>query len=162
MDFSDVLSKLAEHDSDLAKLKQGKADLLTLGKVEKLMVRDMLIFMYTSYQREVINAVLKKARRHSNNHEAIVNFVSKRIQKTHIDTESLSSLLGLLLPKYAAKFNIALQDNKSTTAYNNIINGRINVAHRQGDNVQIGSLAEVRTSHQQAERLLASFESSMW
>jgi hypothetical protein len=110
----------------------------------------------------VVEVVLKKVKRHSDNHEAIVNFVRRKIEETNIDTFALKKLLKQLLPSYASNLEFALKDRETTSAYMNIITGRIDVAHHQGNNLQIGSLVEIAEAHVHAQRLLQSFESCMY
>ncbi len=162
MPFSDVKDRLDEDNQVLDALKKSKVDLLTISKLENMMVRDLLIVMYTAYQELIVEAVLKKVKRHSNNHEAIVNFVRRKIEETNIDTFALKKLLMQLLPSYASNFEIALEDRETTSAYMNIITGRINVAHYQGNNLQIASLVEIEEAHNLAQRLLQSFENCMY
>jgi len=162
LDFTEVIARVDEDTKILETLKARQIDLRTVSKIENMMVRDLLIVTYTSYQRNVVNAVLNKVKHHASNYQAIVNLVQRKIERTNIGIETLSNLLGLMMPLYKSNFALALADKEGAASYTNIIEGRINVAHEQGNNLQIGSISEIREAHGHAKRLLDSFESCMW
>jgi hypothetical protein len=161
LSFSEVTSRLGEHSKIMDVLRRSQLDLLTMGKIENTMVKDMLIVTYTAYQKYVIEAVLQKVDRHSD-HPSLVNFVREKIKKTNIDIDTLANILGMLDPRYASNFELTRQDEDITTAYTNIVVGRHNVAHGQGDNLQFGSLTDVEAAHNQAKHLLESFRNCMF
>ncbi len=140
---------------------RSKTDLRTLSKIETIMVRDMLVLMYTCYQDYIIDSMIEKVKFHSD-HEAIAHFVRKKIEHTNIEIKHLSFQLGELLPQYKANFKPDSLPAESTSAYTNIVLGRINVAHDQGNNLQIRSLIEVEEAHDNAKLVLESFRSCMW
>ena len=162
MDFSLITDRLAEDESLIERLKAKNVDTLTLTKVEHVMVRDILVLMVTCYQDNVKDAVMTKVRRQSNNHPDIVAFNSSKIRKTNLEIKDLKSLLRAFNESYAAEFKRQLTNEEETRVYGNILEGRLNVAHDQGNNIQIVSLAEAHSAHEHAKNLLNKFEASMW
>jgi len=164
MSFAEITSRLTEHKVVLEALRRWQVDFVTIGKIENMMVRDVLIVAYTTYQRYVVAAVLQKADRHSN-HPSLVNFFREKIEKTNIDLDTLTSVLRMMQPQYASNFGLIRKNMVNLaiiTAYTNIVEERHLVAHEQGDGVQFGSLDEIEQAHNQAKHLLESFASCMF
>lgn len=143
-------------------LRRSGMDLLSISKLESMMVRDLLVLMYTCYQDYIIEAIMEKVKYHSNNHKAIVHFIVNRIDHTNIETKHLSKLLGQLLPDYSSNFKPESLPPECAAAYKNIVLGRINVAHDQANNLQIRSLEEVEEAHTNAKQVLEMFRTCMW
>ncbi len=162
MDFQEVDKRLSENKELLGRLKDKGVNDLDIKKVENVIVRDMLVFMYTSYQDNVRDAIIVRVKRHSNNSKEIVSFVRLRTKKINLKVDDLEKLLELFNRAYSSKFKQLCSSDEEVKLYSNIIEGRINVAHYQGNNLQIGSLNEVETAHDRARHLLEKFESSMW
>ena len=162
MDFGLITERLTEDEALIERLKQKGVDTLTLTKIEHVMVRDILVLMVTCYQDNVKEAVMTKVKRHSNDHPDIISFISAKIRKTNLDIRDLKTLLASFNKSYAEEFKSQLTNEEETRVYGNILEGRLNVAHDQGNNLQVGSLAEARTAHEHAKNLLTKFEASMW
>ncbi|MDG6922591.1 MAG: hypothetical protein JRN67_04770 [Nitrososphaerota archaeon] len=133
-----------------------------IKKIENLMVRDALVYLFTEYQENVRNAVITRVKHQSDNNRDIVSFVQSRIRKTRMMINELQGLLGTFNPAYASKFAQQLTSEEEKYRYSSIILGRLNVAHDQGNNLKIESLRELKVAHEHAQRLLLKFEGSLW
>lgn len=162
MDFAEVITRLNEEDAVIANLRTKGVDIFTITKIENALIRDTIIFIQTSYQEKVISAVLTKIKYHSNNNTEVINFVMARTKKVNIKIDGLRNILNNFSPAYAANFTRQLNNQSEINIYSSLLTDRINAAHEQGNNLQVGSLSEIRTAHEQAKQVLEKFESSMW
>lgn len=162
MDFRLFSDRLAEDNALLEKLRSQRVDTATLTKIERIMVRDILVLMVTCYQENVKDAVMVKVKRHSNNNEEISKFISKRIKKVNMKIDDLCALLSSFNNTYSDRFTRQLTSRDEKESYGSILLGRINVAHDDGTNIEIGSLYGAQLAHQHAKNLLTKFEASLW
>ena len=162
MNFAEIIKHLDEDEAIITNLKNHGVDIFIIKKIENALVRDMLVFVYTSYHKNVQDTVMIKVKHCSNKNQEIVRFVMSRIKKMDIKIDGLRNILETFNPKYAQKFKSQLNNKAENDLYSTILTDRIKAAHEQGNNLQIASLSEIRNAHEQAQHVLEKFESCMW
>ncbi len=162
MDFSEIENHLNENESLIAELKGKNVNPFTIAKIENILVRETVIFIQASYQEQVIKTILTKIKNSSNNDRDIVNFFTSKVKKQQIWIADLTNILRNFNEIHATNFDKQIKNKSEAEGYGNILNSRITSAHNLGNNLKLGSLAEVKAAHDDAKFILKTFESCMW
>lgn len=162
MNFAEIATRLQEDEALISNLKSKNVDAFTLTKIENALVRDTLVFVYTSYQEKVKLAVINKIKYHSNNNKEIIRFVTYRTKKMDIRIAELKNMLRTINPNYYSKFESQLNSVSELNLYSSILTDRVKAAHEQGSNLEMCTITEIKNAHEQAKHILEKFEGSMW
>ncbi len=133
-------------------------------ELEAIFVRYVNVRIYACYQLYIKNTIIKKTEQTKST--AIINYMTHHInRKIDIDYSDLKALLNRFDSKLGQELDKTIgykpkgknQDeflSELKSQYDRIISDRHKIAHKTVDNLQIGSLTELKEAHNKAKIIL--------